>query len=82
MSVFREQLVKHSRKNRRCVGCDNFVTIKAGDPYYSCWYADGGDAYGYAMCVPCREHMDQCKECSEAWRECSPGGTYECRNSK
>ena len=66
-----ERFVKSSRKNRRCEGCEGFVTIAIGDPYWSCWYADGGDAGRYAMCVACHDHLyggngaEPCKSCNE-----------------
>lgn len=79
MSVFREKFIKRSQKNRRCVGCDNFVTIRIGDPYYSCFFADGGDSGSYAMCEPCHDHANDCKECREAWNDGEPRGIHECR---
>ncbi len=82
MSHFEERYVKQSQKNRRCVGCDNFVTIAKGDSYWACWYADGGDAGRYAMCEPCHDHVQDCKECKEAWADESPGGIHECRKEQ
>ena len=79
MSVFRSKFIKAARKNHRCAGCDNFVTIAIGQPYYSCFFADRNDACGYGMCVPCWDHVHDCKECMEAWLDGSPHWIYECR---
>lgn len=75
---YSEKYIKHSRKDRRCVGCDRRITIRVGDPYWSCFSVESY-AVGYAMCVACREHVSICDECTEAWREGDPSGIEECR---
>lgn len=78
MSVYRETLVKSARKNHRCAGCDRFVTILAGDSYYDCFSAGYGDAGGFALCVPCKKHLDECDDCQKHCRD-EIRGIAECR---
>jgi len=82
MSLFRERLVQSSRRDRACAGCGDQETIAKGEPYWSCFYEDrawGSPPVGYALCVPCRAHLDECSECMHAWRNGDPGGTACCR---
>ena len=80
MSVYSETFVKASKKNRRCAGCDNFVTISIGDAYWSCFWAEGGEALRYGLCVPCHEHLRTCKACREAIADgCGLRDIRECR---
>lgn len=80
MSIYRESFVKASRKNRRCVGCDNFATIAIGDSYWSCFSAgiDGFDAGGFALCVPCQEHLEICDDCKNVSTTYGIQGVREC----
>lgn len=80
MSVYREKIIKSSRKVRRCVGCDNFPTIKIGDPYYDCFSTEP-DPGGFALCVPCHDHLDKCDECQDVARE-GIRGVRECREAE
>lgn len=67
--IYHETHIQRSQKNRRCVGCENFVTIAVGEPYWSCFCADGGESNRYAMCDPCMAHLKECKECQEVIKD-------------
>lgn len=81
MSVYSEKFIKKSQKNRRCPGCDNFVTILVGDPYWNCFSAGGGfDAGGFSICVPCHDHLQVCDECQYIATTDGIQGVRECIN--
>lgn len=80
MSYYREHLVKHSMKVRRCVGCDNFATVGIGDPYWSC-FSTYPDAGYFAMCVPCHAHWESCDACQDNGKD-DLRCIYECRMEK
>lgn len=81
MSHYSERLVKSSKHDRRCAGCDNFKTIAKGQSYWSCWFTKGTDCGRYSLCLKCHAHLygnesqEPCKRCGdvlliESIREC------------
>lgn len=87
MSHYSERLVKSSKHDRRCAGCDNFKTIAKGQSYWSCWFADGGDCGKYSLCVECHDHLygsesqKPCASCNKDMQHDGevPRSVRECR---